>query len=127
MLIPLGQMFPDFAKKYLFDQLQIENTKWLTNYKGMNNGWGDLFLYPADMAKIGKMMLDKGRWQGKQIVSEQWITKCLTTLGKLPDDKGYGYGWWTNDKVGYCEAAGRGRQTISVIPSKNMVVTMLGG
>ena len=36
-------------------------------------------------------------------------------------------GWWTNDKVGYYEATGRGRQTISVIPSKNMVVTMLGG
>ena len=117
----------EFAKKYLFRPLEIENTKWLTNYKGMNNGWGDLFLYPADMAKIGQMVLDKGKWQGKQIVSELWITKSLTTLSRLPDDKGYGYGWWTNDKVGYYEAAGRGRQTISVIPSKNMVVTMLGG
>jgi CubicO group peptidase (beta-lactamase class C family) len=117
----------DFAKKYLFTPLGISNTKWLTNYKGMNNGWGDLFLYPADMAKIGKLILDKGKWQGKQIISKQWIKKSLQTLSKLPDDKGYGYGWWTNDKVGYYEAAGRGRQTISVIPSKNMVVTMLGG
>ncbi len=117
----------EFGKKYLFSQLQIEDTKWLTNYKGMNNGWGDLFLYPADIAKIGQMVLDKGKWQGKQIVSEQWIKKSLETLSKLPDDKGYGYGWWTNNKVGYYEAAGRGRQTISVIPSKNMVVTMLGG
>ncbi|HKG67810.1 MAG TPA: hypothetical protein VKA92_03005, partial [Segetibacter sp.] len=66
------------------------------------------------------------KWQGNQIVSEQWIKKSLETLSML-DDKGYGYGWWTNDKVGYYEAAGRGRQTISVIPSKNMVVTMLGG
>lgn len=117
----------DFAKKYLFSPLQISDTKWLTNYKGMNDGWGDLFLYPADMAKIGKLVLDKGKWRGKQIISRQWITKSLKTFSKLPDDKGYGYGWWTNDKVGYYEAAGRGRQTISVIPSKNMVVTMLGG
>ena len=117
----------DFAKKYLFKPLQIEDTKWLTNYKGMNNGWGDLFLYPADMVKIGKMVLDKGRWQGKQVISKQWIKKSLTTLSKLPDDKGYGYSWWTNDKGGFYEAAGRGRQIISVIPSKNMVVTMLGG
>jgi CubicO group peptidase (beta-lactamase class C family) len=116
-----------FAKKYLFGPLHIDSTKWLTNYKGMNNGWGDLFLYPADMAKVGQMVLDKGKWKGKQIVSEQWIKKSLETLSKLPDDKGYAYGWWTNDKVGYYEAAGRGRQTISVIPSKNMVVTMLGG
>jgi hypothetical protein len=117
----------EFAKKYLFDPLQISDTKWLTNYKGMNHGWGDLFLYPADMAKIGQMVLDKGKWKGKQIVSGIWIRKSLETLSKLPDDKGYGYGWWTNDKVGYYEAAGRGRQTISVVPSKNMVVTMLGG
>jgi CubicO group peptidase (beta-lactamase class C family) len=117
----------EFAEKYLFNPLQISDTKWLTNYKEINNGWGDLFLYPADMAKIGKLVLDKGKWQGKQIISEQWINKSLNTFTKLPDDKGYGYGWWTNDKVGYYEAAGRGRQTISVIPSKKMVVTMLGG
>jgi CubicO group peptidase (beta-lactamase class C family) len=117
----------EFAKKYLFSSLQISETKWLTNYKGINHGWGDLFLYSEDMAKVGQMVLDKGKWQGKQIVSEQWIKESLQTFSELPDDKGYGYGWWTNDKVGFYEAAGRGRQTISVIPSKNMVVTMLGG
>jgi CubicO group peptidase (beta-lactamase class C family) len=117
----------EFAKKYLFSPLQISNSKWLTNYKGINHGWGDLFLFPSAMAKIGKLILDKGKWQNKQIVSEQWIKKSLQTFSKLPDDKGYGYGWWTNDKVGYYEAAGRGRQTISVIPSKNMIVTMFGG
>ncbi len=117
----------EFAKKYLFNPLQITHSKWLTNYKHINHGWGDLFLLPADMAKIGKLVLDKGRWQNKQIVSEQWINESLHTFSKLPDDKGYGYGWWTNDKAGYYEAAGRGRQTISVIPSKNMIVTMLGG
>lgn len=117
----------EFAKKYLFSPLQIANSKWLTNYKNMNHGWGDLFLFPADMVKIGKLILDKGKWQNRQIISEQWINKSLQTFSKLPDDKGYGYGWWTNDKAGYYEAAGRGRQTISVIPSKNMIVTMLGG
>jgi hypothetical protein len=79
------------------------------------------------MEKIGKMVLNRGKWQNKQIVSANWIKKSLTTYSNLADDKGYGYGWWTNDKVGYYEAAGRGRQTISVIPSKNMVVTFLGG
>ena len=122
------KMIPhEFAKKYLFTPLQIEDSKWLTNHEGMNHGWGDLFLYPADMAKIGQMVLDKGTWQGRQIISEQWVKKSLQTVSRLPDDKGYAYGWWTNDKVGYYEATGRGRQTISVIPAKNMVVTMLGG
>ena len=117
----------EFAKKYLFSPLQISNSKWLINYKGINHGWGDLLLLPSDMAKVGKLILEKGKWQNKQIVSEQWINKSIQTIIKLPDDKGYAYGWWTNDKVGYYEAAGRGRQTISVIPSKNIIVTMLGG
>jgi len=116
-----------FAEKYLFSPLQITDSKWLTNYKGMNHGWGDLFLSPADMAKVGKLILEKGKWQNRQVLSAQWINKSLKTFSRLPEDKGYGYGWWTNDKMGYYEAAGRGRQTISVIPAKNMIVTMLGG
>jgi len=116
-----------FAKKYLFAPLGIQSSKWLANSKGINHGWGDLFLFPSDMAKIGKLVLDKGRWKGRQVIPAPWITKSLRTFSQLPDDKGYGYGWWTNDKVGYYEAAGRGRQTISVIPSRKMVVIMLGG
>jgi CubicO group peptidase (beta-lactamase class C family) len=117
----------EFARKYLFGPLHIANSKWLSNYKNINHGWGDLFLFPSDMAKIGKLVLDKGKWKNKQIISEEWINKSLQTFSRLPENKGYGYGWWTNDKVGYYEAAGRGRQTISVIPAKNMIVIMLGG
>jgi hypothetical protein len=40
------------------------------------------------MAKIGQMVLDKGKWQDKQIISEQWFNKSLKTFSKLPDDKG---------------------------------------
>ena len=123
------KMIPqEFAKKYLFGPLQIKGTHWLTNYKGINHGWGDLLLHPIDMAKIGQMVLNKGKWKGKQILSEQWLTKSLATSFKFQGDKGYGYGWWTNDRFGgYNEAVGRGEQTISIIPSKNMVVIMLGG
>ena len=117
----------DFAKKYLFGPLQIDHSIWLSNDKKINHGWGDLFLFPADMAKIGKLMLDNGQWQNRQIVSRQWVAKCLKTNSRLNEEKGYGYGWWTYDKAGFYEAAGRGRQTISIIPSKNMIVTMLGG
>jgi len=117
----------EFAKKYLFAPLQIYNSKWLANYKDINHGWGDLFLLPADMAKIGELVLKKGKWEDKQVVSASWIAKCIHPFYKVQDDKGYGYGWWTNDKVGYYEAAGRGRQTISIVPSKGMVVVMLGG
>ncbi|HET7000981.1 MAG TPA: serine hydrolase [Puia sp.] len=117
----------EFAKKYLFEPLEIDHSIWLSNYKNINHGWGDLFLYPADMDKIGKLMLDSGRWQNRQIVSREWVAKCLKTYSRLNDEKGYGYGWWTYEKGGFYEAAGRGRQTISIIPSRHMIVTMLGG
>ncbi len=118
----------DFAKKYLFRELKIKNTKWLANNKGIHHGWGDLFLHPTDMAKIGQLVLDKGKWQRKQVVSEQWITKSLKTVSTLQDEKGYGYGWWIHEQLGgYSEAIGRGEQIIAVIPSKNLVVIMLGG
>lgn len=117
----------EFARKYLFAPVGIRHSKWITNYKRINHGWGDLFLLPADMAKIGKLIVDKGKWKNEQLISADWVNKSLHTFSNLPDNKGYGYGWWTNNKAGYYEAAGRGRQTISVIPSKNMVVTMLGG
>lgn len=116
-----------FAKKYLFEPLQFERSAWLANERNINHGWGDLFLYPADMAKIGQLILNKGQWNEAQIVSAKWIEKCLLTVNSLEGGKGYAYGWWTNDKGGFYEAAGRGRQTISVIPSMDMVVVMLGG
>jgi CubicO group peptidase (beta-lactamase class C family) len=117
----------EFANKYLFHPLQITDARWLTNYKGINHGWGDLFLRPLDMAKIGQLVLNMGVWGKDQIVSKNWIEKSLQTQVKTTNDnKGYGYGWWTNDALGYAEAAGRGRQAISVVPSKHIVVTMLG-
>ncbi len=117
----------EFARKYLFAPLKIQKSKWLSNYKNINHGWGDLFLFPEDMAKLGILVLQKGKWQNKRIISKQWVDKCLTTVSMLNEEKGYGYGWWTYDKGGFYEAAGRGRQTISIIPAKNMVVIMLGG
>lgn len=117
----------EFAKKYFFNPLGIKGSRWLTNAKNIQHGWGDLFLYPADMAKIGQLILNNGRWNNMQVISEQWVTKCLQTFVRIDDNKGYGYGWWTFDKGGYYEAAGRGRQLISVLPELNMVVVMLGG
>ncbi|HLA52198.1 MAG TPA: serine hydrolase domain-containing protein [Flavitalea sp.] len=117
----------DFARKYLFALLKIQKSEWLSNYKNINHGWGDLFLFPEDMAKLGILVLQKGKWQDKQIISQHWVNKCLTTVSMLNEEKGYGYGWWTYDNGGFYEAAGRGRQTISIIPARNMVVTMLGG
>lgn len=118
----------NFAKKYLFNPLNIKGAHWISNYKGINHGWGDLLLHPLDLAKIGQLVLDDGQWGGKQIVSNNWISKSLKSSVKLSEDRGYGYGWWIHNALGgYSEAVGRGEQTLSIIPSENLVVVMFGG
>ncbi len=55
----------DFARKYLFDVLQFSKTYWDENKNGVNHGWGDLYTTPYDMAKIGSLLLQEGKWNAE--------------------------------------------------------------
>jgi CubicO group peptidase (beta-lactamase class C family) len=89
-----------FAERYLFLPLGITNYYWQKAPNGVVNTLGGLWLRPRDMAKIGQLFLNGGRWNGKQIVSEEWIkesTKQQVGAGQLPawfSADGYGYQWW---------------------------------
>jgi CubicO group peptidase (beta-lactamase class C family) len=61
----------EFSKKYLFDPLGISHYRWLIYNNGSINTGGGLLLRPRDMAKIGQMMLNNGKYDGEQIVSEE--------------------------------------------------------
>ena len=83
-----------FAKKNLFAPLGIFNIKWPSNPRGITIGWGQLQMRPRDMAKFGYLYMNEGLWDGRQILSSQWIkesTRTHTTATGLP---GYGYQWW---------------------------------
>ena len=98
--------------------------------KGISHGWGDLQLYPHDMAKIGYLYLNEGQWDGYQILSKDWVEEATKNQISLPDEKnGYGYGWWIPSKgsTGIYEARGRGRQTILVWPEEDLVLVTIGG
>jgi len=62
-----------FAQEYLFGPLGIEEVYWPADSTGINYGWGDLAMYPQDAAKIGYLWLNKGIWDGQQIVSREWV------------------------------------------------------
>ena len=101
-----------------------------------------MYLSTRDMAKIGQLMLNKGEWNGKQIISKNWISKIITTvtpvdivnsrngLDKSSDFQlSYGYMWWLIDNIknhpdfeGAYSATGYGGQFITVIPKLNIVV-----
>jgi CubicO group peptidase (beta-lactamase class C family) len=115
----------DFARKHLFEPLGILDVEWLRSPQGIDAGYGDMWLKPHDMAKIGWLYLNKGRWDNKQIVPSAWVE--ISTRGHIdakPYDK-YGYQWWV-DSTGYYMAAGLRGQRIFVVPDKNIVAVFTG-
>ena len=83
----------EFAKKHLFNYLGTDDLNWPANPQGITIGWADLQLTPRDMAKIGQMMLKGGRWQGMQIISQNWVNQSTQAHIKA-GGYDYGYQWW---------------------------------
>jgi CubicO group peptidase (beta-lactamase class C family) len=111
-----------FAEKHLFGPLGISDVTWPSNPQGITIGWGELRMKPHDMAKIGYLYLNGGRWEGEQIVPAAWVeasTRQQIPAGTLSD--GYGYQWWVDD-ASYHMALGYAGQYIVVVPDKDMVV-----
>lgn len=120
-----------FARKNLFTPLGIRQWNWPRDPQKVSHGFGNLHLMPRDMARIGQMFLDGGRWEGRQIVPTEWVaaaTKPRIRTGG-PGSSDYGYGWRipTNGGPVSFEASGRGGQQISILKSANAVVVINGG
>jgi len=113
-----------FAQKYLFDPLGIKDVEWKLSPEGIVSGYGGLSLLPKDMAKIGLLFLNKGRWEDQQIISADWIEESIQ-----PDIDGrwngedYGYQWWIN-QAGYYSAVGMFGQAIYVVPEKKWLLSL---
>lgn len=120
-----------FARKNLFAPLGISELIWPRDAQNVSHGFGNLHLLPTDMAKLGWLFLDRGKWEGKQIVPAAWVADAtrshIKTGGAGTSDYGYGWRVPTNGGPIAFEASGRGGQQISVLPSKNAVIVFTGG
>ena len=133
------QMRPlEFAKRHLFAPLGITEVRWRASPQGVDIGGGEMWLTPHDMAKIGWLYLNHGRWDTRQVVSADWVT--ASTHGQIaatPVPR-YGYQWWadtasywrqdlqTTLDVDYFFAWGYQGQYIFVVPSQQLVVVFTG-
>jgi CubicO group peptidase (beta-lactamase class C family) len=128
------QPLPAFAKKVLFDPLNIYHFKW--NFKPDKSNAEDycqLYLTPREMAAFGLLYLNHGKRENKQIVPASWVKESFEKHSVV-EGVNYGYLWWLKylDADGgvryYGKAAqGNGGQKIYVFPEQNMVVVITGG
>jgi CubicO group peptidase (beta-lactamase class C family) len=110
----------EFASKNLFGPLGITDVGWRTSPQGIDIGWGRMWLKAHDMAKIGWLYLNKGRWENKQIVPTAWVEQSTRGHVDATLFDQYGYQWWI-DSAGFYMAVGYKGQFIFVVPDKNMV------
>lgn len=128
-----GLTIDEFAKQYLFNPLKIDDFYWShTSKKQVISSAKRVHLTSRDLAKIGQLVLNKGAWNGKQIVSKDWIEASTTPKTKITGID-YGYLWWNipfkiNNEVLHAKVAtGNGGQYIMVLPSLNIVAIFTGG
>jgi CubicO group peptidase (beta-lactamase class C family) len=129
-----------FCDSLLFSKLGIQVYEWQKIKPEIIFTSGDLMLRPRDMAKFGQLFLDKGVWNNKQVISEEWCT--LSTSKHIdPNDfsgnfnwsDGYGFQWWQKDYTSSRKAyhsyfaSGWGGQKIIIIPELETVIVFTGG
>jgi CubicO group peptidase (beta-lactamase class C family) len=128
-----GKPADKYAEQSLFKGLGIKTFAWSSINNQIHTG-GGLFLRPRDMLKIGQLILDKGKWNEKQIVSTSWITESTAFVLPINEsslDWGYGYQWWRgvfrvkNKVFPVIYAAGYGGQVLYIVPDLNLTILTL--
>ena len=124
-----GQDIEKYGEKYLFTPLGMKHY-WKRSPMGVVDTEGGLFLNGADLAKIGYLYLHDGMWDGKQIVSKEWVQQSLTPFIDAEEGMKYGFKWWLlpqSNGAGFVwMALGFGGQRLMVFPQKDLIVVFTG-
>lgn len=129
-----GQTELEFLKPRLFEPLGIENPEWKTSPEGNSLGGYGLYLRTEDIAKFGQLYLQKGKWNGRQLVPQAWVEQA--TSKQVPNDQeaahsnigpdwrqGYGFQFWRCTH-GAFRGDGAGGQFCVVMPDKDAVIAI---
>jgi CubicO group peptidase (beta-lactamase class C family) len=128
-----GKDLDAYARDVLFTPLGITNFEWLRHRDGLPIAASGLRLRPRDFAKIGYVHVNNGRWNGNQVLPEQWIGEWTRERLRLDSTTAYGYQWWIDyegrgaDRYPVMVARGNGGQRIYVIPKTGLVAVITAG
>jgi CubicO group peptidase (beta-lactamase class C family) len=123
----------EFAQIQLFNPLGFGNPYWEIDPQGIPFGSANLFLPIRNMLKIGYLYLQKGCWQGKQLLSQEWVSESTTSKVYANEHFEYGYAWWLRDyllpnqeqPVKVICACGWAGQRIYIIPEMGIVTAII--
>ena len=122
-----------FAREYLFRPSGIDDYFWYRYPDGTVQTGGGLWLRPRDMAKIGLLFMNGGRWGAEQVVPQWWVEDSMASQASDSSPTfDYGYQWWLGNLVAngqsvpQVSAQGRGGQYIFLVPSLDLVAVFTG-
>lgn len=118
-----GKTVLELLNERVFGPMGIEDAEWELSPEGVSvGGWG-IYLSAYTQAMFGQLLLQRGEWNGKQLVSEQWIDEMMS-VHVVREANDYGYQIWLCEYPGAWRADGAFGQYIIIVPQKNMVVVL---
>ena len=124
-----GQTVLEYLKPRLFEPLGIEDPKWDTSPQGISLGGYGLYIRTEDIAKFGQLYLQKGKWNGKQIIPKDWVQQATSkqiSNGSNPNNdwnQGYGFQFW-RCRHGAYRGDGKDGQFCIVLEEQNTVIAI---
>jgi CubicO group peptidase (beta-lactamase class C family) len=126
-----GQRLEAFAQERLFGPLGIHDLAWINGSDGRAAASSGLRLKPRDLARLGRLILDRGQCQGRRLVPPGWLAVSFKPRAFVESGLRYGYQWWLGKLIAtgkpWVGAFGNGGQRLLVIPSLDMAVVILAG
>jgi len=132
-----GKPLPDFARSALFEPLGIDAFEWMAGGDGVASAASGLRLTPRDLARIGQMVLARGRWEGREVVPAAWLDAALRPRVKIDESFHYGYQWYLGTfpatagqdarPLQWAGGIGNGGQRLVVVPDLDLVVAITAG
>jgi CubicO group peptidase (beta-lactamase class C family) len=130
-----GQTLMDFARDALFAPLGIKKFEWAKGRDGVHSAASGLRLLPRDLLRIGELVLNRGSWNGQQIVSKQWLDASSDPVIATGDGLRYGRHWFLGESSvpafgrpqRWIGGFGNGGQRLWIMPSANLCAVILAG